>query len=76
MRRIRALREMTTDQLTAERQKLEEQLFKLRFQKSMGKLENPMKLKLVRRDIARVATLLRESVAPRTAAGGTEKAGA
>ena len=39
---------------------LSEQLFKLRFQRSTGSMENPMKLREVRREIARVKTLIRE----------------
>ncbi len=37
---------------------LEEQLFKLRFQKSTGQIENPIKIREVRRDIARVLTVM------------------
>ncbi len=40
---------------------LEEQLFKLRFQKSTGQIENPIKIREVRRDIARVLTVMGES---------------
>ena len=39
---------------------LAEQMFRLRFQKSLGQLDNPLKLREIRRDIARVKTLLRE----------------
>jgi large subunit ribosomal protein L29 len=39
---------------------LEEQLFKLRFQKSTGQIENPIKIREVRKDIARVLTVMRE----------------
>ncbi len=40
---------------------LEEQLFKLRFQKSTGQIENPIKIREVRKDIARVLTVMGES---------------
>lgn len=40
---------------------LEEQLFKLRFQKSTGQIENPIKIREVRRDIARVLTVMGEN---------------
>jgi len=39
---------------------LRDQLFKLRFQKSLGQLDNPMKIRNIRRDIARIRTLLKE----------------
>jgi large subunit ribosomal protein L29 len=39
---------------------LEEQLFKLRFQKSTGQIENPIKIREVRKDIARVMTVINE----------------
>jgi len=39
---------------------LEEQLFKLRFQKSTGQIENPQKIREVRKDIARVLTVINE----------------
>jgi large subunit ribosomal protein L29 len=39
---------------------LEEQLFKLRFQKSTGQIENPTRIREVRKDIARVLTVMRE----------------
>jgi large subunit ribosomal protein L29 len=46
------------DELRAKEAELRDQLFKLRFQKSVGQLENPLKLKNVRKDIARIQTLL------------------
>jgi large subunit ribosomal protein L29 len=39
---------------------LSEQLFKLRFQRATGRIENPMKIRQVRREIARIKTLLGE----------------
>lgn len=63
------VREMSDVELQAEARKLEEQLFKLRIQKVTAQLENPQKTKLVRRDIARIKTVLRERAgaeAPKT----------
>ncbi len=54
------LREMTAEKLEQELVELKEQLFKLRFQHATNQLENPMELKTVRRDIARVKTIMRE----------------
>lgn len=54
------LRKMTAEDLGKELLELKEQLFKLRFQHATNQLENPMELKTVRREIARVKTILRE----------------
>jgi large subunit ribosomal protein L29 len=56
--KIRELKELSADELKAKEAELRDQLFKLRFQKSLGQLENPMKLKNVKKDIARIKTLL------------------
>ena len=56
------LREMRTDELRQEEQNLADQLFRLRFQKATGQLEKATKIKLVRHDLARVKTVLREKV--------------
>ncbi len=56
--KISVLKELTPDELRAKEAELRDQLFKLRFQKSVGQLENPLKLKNVRKDIARIQTLL------------------
>ena len=54
------LREQSDEELEQRLRDLEEQLFKLRFQKSTGQIENPVKLREVRRDRARVLTVLNE----------------
>ena len=54
------VREMSSDELTAKERELSEQLFKLRFQKSIGQLDNALKIRETRRDIARVKTVLRQ----------------
>lgn len=54
------LREMTTAELNQELVELKEQLFRLRFQHATNQLDNLMELKTVRRDLARVKTVLRE----------------
>ena len=48
------------DELGAKARDLTDQLFRLRIQKSMGQLEAPAKVRGIRRDLARVKTLLRE----------------
>jgi large subunit ribosomal protein L29 len=54
------IREMSVDDLRGREKELQEQLFKLRFQKSIGQLDNALKLRETRRDIARVKTVLKE----------------
>ena len=54
------LREKTQQELQQELQELKSELFKLRFQLATNQLENPMKLKEVKKGIARVKTVLRE----------------
>jgi len=54
------LRDLNVDGLQARQHELQEQLFKLRLQKSLGQLDNPMKMRETRRAIARVNTVLKE----------------
>jgi large subunit ribosomal protein L29 len=54
------LREMSADELQGRERELHEQLFRLRFQKSLGQLDNALKIRETRRDIARVKTVLRQ----------------
>jgi large subunit ribosomal protein L29 len=54
------VREMGTEELRTKERELQEQLFRLRVQQSIGQLDNAIKLRETRRDIARVKTVLRE----------------
>jgi large subunit ribosomal protein L29 len=58
--KIAEIRELSDDELRSREKELDDQLFRLRIQKSMGQLEAAGKLKGVRRDLARVKTVLRE----------------
>ena len=58
--KIGEIRDLAVDDLQARAKDLDDQLFRLRIQKSMGQLEAPAKLRTVRRDLARVKTILRE----------------
>ena len=55
-----AMREMGTEELEHKHAELQEQLFRLRVQASLGQLDNSLKLRETRRDIARVKTILKE----------------
>ena len=54
------LRDLGADELNAKEHDLADQLFRMRIQKSMGQLEAPEKLRTVRRDLARIKTVLRQ----------------
>ena len=54
------IRELGQEDLRGKERELQEQLFRLRFQKSIGQLDNAIKLRETRRDIARVKTVRRE----------------
>ena len=63
------LREQSEDELQSQLREAKEELFNLRFQMATGQLDNNRRLRTVRRDIARIYTILRErelglSVAP------------
>jgi large subunit ribosomal protein L29 len=59
-RRIEKLRDQDTAELNERQNELAEQVFRLRFQLSTGQAEAVTKLRLARKDLARVKTLLRE----------------
>jgi len=54
------LRELDVDELLRKKAELKDQLFKLRFQHELGQLENAAKVQTVRRDIARIETIVNE----------------
>ncbi|MDD6920134.1 MAG: 50S ribosomal protein L29 [Eubacteriales bacterium] len=57
---LNKIREMSEVELNAELLKMKKDLMNLRFQHVTGQLENPLKLKEAKRDIARVMTVIRE----------------
>ena len=57
---LKKMREMTEAELNAELKKMKKDLFNLRFQHVTGQLENPVKMRETKRDIARVKTIIRE----------------
>jgi large subunit ribosomal protein L29 len=54
------LRDLDVETLHLKSRELDDQLFRMRIQKSMGQLEAPGKLRSVRRELARVKTVLKE----------------
>jgi large subunit ribosomal protein L29 len=57
------LRKLSADELTKKQSDLTQELFNLTFQLHTGRLENTAKLKIIRKDIARISTIITESKA-------------
>ncbi len=57
---LKTLKDKNIEELHNRQRDLKEQLFKLRFQRATGRVENPMKMRQVRREIAQIETLLNE----------------
>ncbi len=55
------IRELTADELNTKLQDLKAELFNLRFQLAINQLDNPMRIQAVKKDIARVKTVIREN---------------
>ncbi len=55
------IKELTPEEQLAKIEEFKEELFNLRFQHEIGQLENPQKMKQIKRDIARVKTVIRNS---------------
>jgi large subunit ribosomal protein L29 len=54
------IRELSDEELKNKESELKDQLFKLKFQHALGQLENTVKMKNVKKDIARIKTILTE----------------
>jgi large subunit ribosomal protein L29 len=57
---VKDLRGLTDAELTEKEQQLTQEVFNLRFQLATGRIENPMKIRQTKRDLARVKTIIRE----------------
>jgi large subunit ribosomal protein L29 len=57
------IRELGVDELKSREHDLDDQIFRLRIQKSMGQLEAPARVRELRRDLAKIKTILREKQA-------------
>jgi large subunit ribosomal protein L29 len=68
------VRAMTLDQIDDEVLKLKKEQFNLRFQRATGQLENTSRVRVVRRDIARMKTVARQKRAGETPAAGAKSA--
>ncbi len=54
------IRELSMDQLDTQVKELKQELFNLKFQKTLGQLQNTTKIRQVKRDIARIKTIITE----------------
>jgi len=59
--KIEKIRTLSPEELVKEETRLKKELFNLRFQNVTGQLENPQKMKELKKDIARVKTVIREN---------------
>ena len=57
---VAELRDLSVDDLQARAKELEDQLFRMRLQQSLGQLDAPLKLRFTRRDLARIKTVISE----------------
>jgi large subunit ribosomal protein L29 len=67
------LRDMTADELRLQETQLTDQVFRLRFQVAAGQVENPARVHELRKDLARVKTILRQKAAAGQAAGAERR---
>ena len=58
--KVAEIRELSLDELQGREKDLDDQIFRLRIQKSMGQLEAPARVRELRKDLAKVKTILRE----------------
>ena len=58
--KVAEIRDLGVDELRQREKEMDDQVFRLRIQKSMGQAEAAQKMKALRRDLARVKTVLRE----------------
>jgi large subunit ribosomal protein L29 len=57
---VKDLRDLSGEELLAKAADLKKEMFNLRVQQAMGQIENPMRLRLLRKDIAKTKTVLKE----------------
>ncbi|RJQ48445.1 MAG: 50S ribosomal protein L29 [Nitrospiraceae bacterium] len=60
MKKVTDFKALTIDELKQEENSLRKELFNLRFQRTTGEIENPMRIRHVRKDISRILTIITE----------------
>jgi large subunit ribosomal protein L29 len=58
--KVQEVREMSVDDLRLQEKDLRDQIFRMRIQKAMGQTDTPTKIRILRRDLAKVLTVLQE----------------
>jgi large subunit ribosomal protein L29 len=58
--KAKQFRDLTPEELATKERELREELFNLKFQRTTGQVENPMRIRLLRREVARARTVARE----------------
>jgi large subunit ribosomal protein L29 len=58
--KAKELRDLSNEELLAKAAELKKELFNLRVQQAMGQIENPMRLRMLRKDVAKTKTVLKE----------------
>lgn len=58
--KMQSLRDMTREELLQKQHELKEELFNLRMRQTLKELDNPLRLRTIRRDVARIETVLTE----------------
>ena len=71
--KAKELRDLTAEELLKREKDLKEEVFNLRFRHSTGQLENTSRMKLVKKDIARIETVLHEKAAEQAGVGMEQK---
>jgi large subunit ribosomal protein L29 len=61
MMKAKEIRELSVEELEKKLKQLKAELFNLRFQLAINQLENPMRISVVKKDIARIKTIIREA---------------
>lgn len=69
------MRELTADDLTARVAELERERFNLQFRSGTQALDDPLRLRVIRRELARLKTILREKTTGTAAAGAATRTG-
>jgi large subunit ribosomal protein L29 len=64
--RAKEVRELSVDEMRQKEREIAEEIFRLRMRKSTGQLDNPMRLRLLRRDLARLKTIQQQRATQQT----------
>ncbi|MBI3602834.1 MAG: 50S ribosomal protein L29 [Nitrospirae bacterium] len=70
---VKELKGMELVELAEQERKLKQEMFNLRFQLATGRIENPMKIRQTRRDLARVKTIMQQKAVGGAASTGKSK---